>query len=172
VRLEAADCAGDGAAAALRFTFPEGPRQRNLTVTVGLVRRGTLLFLTTSGPVFEHLRTIQENGPGTLAERMRSTLPAGTLPERSSGLTVYRSDGVAECFALYFDLLAAQGPGITLMGYGEEPPPGDRIEAHVAGWRRALDLVEDAMKTGAWDVSATVRAGDRFRTEHKRVRTP
>ena len=170
VRLEPADCAGGGAAAALRFTFPEGPRGRNLVVTAGLVRRGTLIFLTPSGPVFDHLRTAPEGGPGTLAERLKAALPAGTLPDRTSGLTIFRPDGVAECLALYFDVLAMQGPGLTLMGYGEEPPPPERIQAHMEGWRRALDLLEDAMKTSAWDVGATVRDGDNFRTIHKRVR--
>ena len=170
VRLEPADCAGGGAAAALRFTFPEGPRGRNLVVTAGLVRRGTLLFFTPSGPVFDHLRTAADGGPGTLAERLKAVLPAGTLPERSTGVTIVRVDGVAECLALYFDVLALQGPGLTLMGYGEEPPPPERVQAHVEGWRKALDLLEDALKTSCWDVGATVREGDKYRTVHKRVR--
>jgi hypothetical protein len=64
---------------------------------------------------------------------------------------------------LYLELLARMGPGLTLQGYVDGPPP-DRVEAHTAGWVKWMDLVLDLFKTKAWIVTSTSRSGNVVRS--------
>jgi hypothetical protein len=58
--------------------------------------------------------------------------------------------------------------GLTLQGY-EGPPPKDRVEAHIEGWNRGVDLVLDLFRSGKWNVSHTTRTGNQLRTVQRRV---
>jgi len=155
--------------AAFRVSWPERPRGPVLSAGMAVVRRGDLLFFTTSLPVAAALAGADSGAPETFGARMRAALPAGTLPAECSGLLVAREDGFADCFALYARPLAADLAGFSLRGGEGGPPPEERLKAHREGWRRVAELLEDMFRTGSWTVGATVREKDRFRTVTRRV---
>jgi hypothetical protein len=154
-------------AVVFRVFWPEGPRRGLVTLSLGVVRRGGMLLFSSSGPVLEAVGAAAEGGPGTFAARMKDALPEDFLPAKVAGVWVLREDGFAECLGLYFDALVPIGARLSLMGAGPEPAE-DRVQAHLDGWRKGLDLVADALKTSSWSAGGTVREGDRLRTVTRR----
>jgi len=152
----------------LRVFWPEGRRGGTLSAGAAVVRRGDLLFLTTSLPVADAIADAEPGAPGTFGERMGRELPPGTLPAACNGFTVLREDGFADGFSLFARPLAPGMAGLTLAG-SEGRPPRDRILAHQAGWTEVADLLDDLFRTGRWRVGAMTREGDRLHTVTRRV---
>jgi hypothetical protein len=159
---------GGASVATLRFFWSAAPGADLDGTGVSVVRRGDLLFLVAGGPAAQDLAVATDGGPGTLADAVRTALPADFLPAESASLLLFREDGVAESLGTLLDLLVPVGPQLTLQGYAGEPPE-DRVRAHAEGWRQAIDLVEDALRTGCWRGAARVREGDRWITVHRRA---
>ena len=68
---------------------------------------------------------------------------------------------------LFLDPLLPLAASWTLQGYGGRPP-GERVAAHLAGWTRFLELVDDLFRSRAWSMTYTVREGDRLETRSVR----
>lgn len=152
----------------LSFRWPEGRRGGDLSMGVGVVRKGDLLFLTTSVPVLMAIASAEKGGPETLAARMQGALAPEALPPRVSGLAVVREDGFADVLRLYFRPMVPVLASLTLQGHRGRPPE-DRLAAHTEGWTRAADLLDDLLRSGHWTVEATVREGDLLRSVLRRV---
>ncbi len=160
---------GDRTGAALRiFTVPPPGSQDRPTFTVGIQRRGDLLFLAVGDAVFRAVSGNEEGAPGTLSARMAAELPAGFLPAESAAVAIVREDGLSDVLGPFWDLLLPIGPSLSLQGLGG-PPPEDRMKAHTDGWKQGIDLLKDALRTSTWHGWGTRQEGERWVTIHRRA---
>jgi hypothetical protein len=161
---------GESVTSVLRLRTVEGPGAPPSSYEAAAIRRGDMVFLVFGGPVARAVAAAAEGGPDSLAARLKEKAPAGLLPDQPAAAFWFRADGFAECLAAYLEMAVPMGPQFTLQAYamkGEEPP-ADRLQAHREGWRKGVDLVVDALRTGTVHGFGTVRKGDRWVTEHRR----
>jgi len=139
---------GEQRAAAIDFYLPMG--RDYAVVSLCAVERGGFVFLTTSGE---------------FVKRLAKSLPAGAAPEKVSSLALFHGDTLLMQLKMYLEMVSQAGVGLTLRGYRDEPPPQERIRAHMEGWVKWIDLVLDLFKTKSWSVSSTARTGNTVRSK-------
>lgn len=147
---------GESRACALDFHIPAG--EEPIVFSLCVVERSGFLYFTTSGEIVKRLGSAKEKDADSLSARA-----AKLLPEKVSSVGLFHGDTFIAQMRLYLELVAPMGPGLSLRGYVDGPPP-DRVEAHQAGWVKWMDLVLDLFKTKSWVVTSTSRTGNVVRS--------
>ena len=152
---------GESRAATLDIMIPVGEQYAVLPFIV--VERAGFLFVTNSAELLNRFGTAAEKDAGSLAARLAKALPAGTVPEKVSSLALFHGDTMIEQVRIYLELATPGLIQLTLRGYEGGPPP-DRMQAHLDGWKKWLDLALDLFRTKSWSVGATARTGNVIRS--------
>ncbi|HKS17084.1 MAG TPA: hypothetical protein VJU16_07210 [Planctomycetota bacterium] len=148
---------GESRAVTLDIMIPAGEEYISLPFCV--VERSGFLFVTNSAELLNRFGTAAEKDAGSLAARIAKSLPAGTAPEKVSSLMIFHPDTLIRQVQLYLDLLTPAMVQLTLRGYEEGPPP-ERMQAHLDGWKKWLDMALDLFRTKSWLVGSTSRTGN------------
>ncbi|MCZ6602645.1 MAG: hypothetical protein O6952_06545 [Planctomycetota bacterium] len=148
---------------ALEIMVPEGFMGQYMTYTISCIRKGSYLFLTSGLSVFSHLIETDGRTLPTLRAGLTKAFGTDPLPAELANLSVIRSDGMVDNLHLLLEPMVPILSMMSMQGYGMEEPPPDRVEAHMQGWTRAVELIEDLFRTGTTTAGWSVRTGDRIR---------
>jgi hypothetical protein len=148
---------GESRAITLDIMIPAGEEYINVPFCV--VERSGFLFFTNSAELLNRFGTVAEKSEDSLAARLAKSLPAGTAPEKVSSLSIFNGDTLIRQVHLYLDLVTPAMVQLTLRGYEVRPPP-ERMQAHLDGWKRWLDMALDLFRTKSWRVGSTSRTGN------------
>jgi len=159
---------GDHPVAGMDFYIPMGNGDQYLVFSLCVLQRGSRIFVTQSVDCWKALATVEEKGPRTLTARLLQALPPGSVPEKVASVFLLRGDSIVDQVRSFLDPVIPGMIGLTLQGY-EGRPPQERMQAHLEGWNRGVDLVLDLFRSGKWSVSHTSRTGNQVRTVQRRV---
>jgi hypothetical protein len=152
---------GEHSAMALDVFIPVG--QEYLVLSLCVLEHSGRIFVTNSPDALKFLGGVKENDAGTLAARLAKALPAATVPEKVSSLNLFHGDSLVGQVRMYLDMVVPGLAGLTLAGH-EGPPPQERLQAHLEGWNKWIDLALDLFRSGSWTVGSTARSGNVVRT--------
>ena len=155
--------------AALDIIFPQEYTGEFMVYSICCVRKGSHLFLTNGVGLFTHLLGTPGKTRPTLRSGLTETFGDYPFPAETGEMSVVRTDGLVDNFHILLEPFVPMALGLTLQGYAGEQPPEDRVEAHMQGWARALEVLEDLFRTGTTSAGWSVRTGDRVEWTWKKT---